>query len=199
MLWRANTEPKPCTGSVKRVIIDKNLWFCNTTLSCLLVALLPLKACVYMLYNNIIIIYLYFPTDSSIQEAVFNVITRILFHPYASVRAKLTDETMCGLVVKLPLWTRELFFFPMFIFVPSFWCHCQLMSHEETFRTDLNFNAISQVHGDQVVALRRTVGPLQDFHISLGVGEIQVTRLCGRQSKDKSLCFPGRQTAHLCL
>lgn len=70
----------------------------------------------------------------------------------------------------------------MFIFVPSFWCHCQLMSHEETFSTDLNFNAISQVHGDQVVALRCTVGTLKDFHISLGVGEIQVTRLCGRQS-----------------
>lgn len=73
------------------------------------------------------------------------------------------------------------------------------MGHEETFSTDLNFNAISQVHGDQVVALRCTVGTLQDFHISLGVGEIQVTWLCGRQLKDKSLCFPRRQTAHLCL
>lgn len=53
--------------------------------------------------------------------------------------------------------------------------------------TDLNFDAISQVHGDQVVALLCRVGTLQDFHVSLGLGKIQITWLCGRQKTSHSL------------
>lgn len=50
-----------------------------------------------------------------------------------------------------------------------------------TFSTDLNLDAISQVHGHKVVALHSRVRLLQDFDVSLGVGEIQTARLCGRR------------------
>lgn len=71
------------------------------------------------------------------------------------------------------------------LFVHYFW-RCFQSCHKETLRTDLNFNAISQVRGNQVVALLCRVGTLQDFHVSLGVGKIQIAWLCGRQLKKTS-------------
>lgn len=47
--------------------------------------------------------------------------------------------------------------------------------------TDLNLDAISQVDSNQVVALHSVVGLQQDFDVRLGVSEIQITQLCGRQ------------------